>query len=295
MSIYPAPGHDPYLSEPVPPPPPPPDPLPRRIPHLGHALLFVITAAALLFGAQILLTIFGKSPVSVHDGVITVQHPLLQMASQAATYILALVIAAAVFPSIWNRSFLHGIRWNSYAARVHAPRLIGLGLLLGMMMQVLTYFTTPPKSLPIEEFFSTPLAAWGMTFFGVFIAPVFEEICFRGFLVPGFAIAYDFLSRPRTPEAEVQWRTSTMLTPVSLMFSAVVTSVLFAWIHSQQIGHYGAALVGLFSVSLLLTIVRVRTQSVAASTLVHVAYNSFIFIAVLIQTGGYRHLDRLSH
>ena len=297
MSIYPPPGgQSPYLSEETPPPPPQPQPesAPRRIPHLGHALLFVVTAAALLFAALILLTVIGKPPVLVRQGVTSVQHPFLQMAVQAATYIFTLLIAALVFPTIWNRSFLQGIRWNWYTARVHAPKLVGLGLLLGIMMQVVTYFSTPPKTLPIEEFFSTPLAAWGITFFGILIAPVFEEICFRGFLVPAFAIAYDFIALPRTAEAQHHWRTTTVLTPVSLMFSAVLTSVLFAWIHSQQIADYGVALIGLFSVSLLLTIVRVRTQSVAASTVVHAAYNSFIFIAVLIQTGGYRHLDRLS-
>ena len=294
MSIYPAPGgQGSFVPEEIPPPPPPFEPEPRRIPNFGHALLFIVTAAVLLFGSQVLLTVFGWSPVAVRNGEITVQHPVLQMASQAATYILTLIIAALIFPGIWKRPFLQGIRWSGYTARVHAAKLVALGLLLGFMMQLVTYFTTPPKTVPIEEFFSTPLAAWGMTFFGIIIAPVFEEICFRGFLVPAFAIAYDFIALPRTPEAHHHWRTTTILTPVSLMFSAVVTSLLFAGIHAQQIGHYAAALVGLFSVSLLLTMVRVRTQSVAASALVHAAYNSFIFIAVLIQTGGYRHLDRL--
>jgi len=284
----------PSLTEPAPPPPPALEPLPKRIPHLGHALLFIVTAAGILFGAQLLLTILGKSPASAHQCTVQVQHPMLQMASLAATYLITLAISGLVFPGIWNRTFLQGIRWNWYTARVHAPKLVALGLLLGLMMQVLTYFITPPKSLPIDEFFATPIDAWAMTFFGILIAPAFEEICFRRFLVPAFAIAYDFLTLKRTPEAEVHWRTTTILSPVSLMFSAVLTSLLFAWMHAQQIAHLWAALVGLFSVSLLLTMVRVRTQSVAASTLVHAAYNSFIFIAVLIQTGGYRHLDRLS-
>jgi hypothetical protein len=34
---------------------------------------------------------------------------------------------------------------------------------------------------------------------------------------------------------------------------------------------------------------------VAASTLVHAAYNSFIFIVMIFSTGGYRHLERLTH
>ena len=282
---------NPYTSEA--PAPPPMEPAPRRIPHLGHALLFLVTAVGILFASQMLLLLLGKSPTAVRNGV-TLQHPMLQMASLAATYLLTIAISWVIFPRIWNRSFLEGVRWNWYTARVYGPRLVLLGLVLGLLIQVLTYFITPPKTLPIDQFFATPLDAWVMTFFGIFVAPVFEEICFRGFLVPAFAIAYDFLSLKRTPEAELHWRTTTILTPVSLMFSAVATSLLFAWMHAQQIAHLWAALAALFSVSLLLTIVRVRTQSVAASAMVHAAYNSFIFIAVLIQTGGYRHLDRLA-
>jgi membrane protease YdiL (CAAX protease family) len=50
----------------------------------------------------------------------------------------------------------------------------------------------------------------------------------------------------------------------------------------------------LFSVSLLLTYVRVKTRSVAASAIVHSAYNAFVFLTVLLATGGYRHLDRMA-
>ena len=292
MSLASQNGFDLEPSEPSADPTPPPEA--RRIPNPGHALLFIVTAVSLLLGAQVVLSILGKAPVAIRQGVVTLQHPILQMVAQACTYVLSLLVAWIVFPHLWNRTFLSGVRWNWYTARVHAVRLISLGLVIGVLMQAITLFTTPPKTLPIEQFFSTPMAAWGMTIFGIFIAPLFEEVCFRGFLVPGFAIAYDFLTLTRTPEAEQHWRTTTALTPVSLMFSAVVTSLLFAWMHSDQIAHYSAALVGLFCVSLLLTIVRIRTRSVAASTLVHAAYNGFIFIAIIIQTGGYRHLDRLS-
>ena len=65
-------------------------------------------------------------------------------------------------------------------------------------------------------------------------------------------------------------------------------------LHAQQVAHIWAALVGLFSISLVLTFVRVKTQSVAASTLVHASYNGFIFLMTLIATGGYRHLDRMT-
>jgi membrane protease YdiL (CAAX protease family) len=302
MSLFPP--NDP---SPNPPAPPGADPIadshpdsqpattPRRIPNLGHALLFVVFTGLLLLACQVALLLFGKSPVSAHAGALTIEHPKLLLALQAATYLAALLAAWLVYPLLWHRSFLDGIQWHWTTARAQAARLIGLGLMLGAMMQLVLNFVTQPKNLPIDDFFLTPSTAWLTTLFGAMVAPVFEEICFRGFLVPAFAIAYDWLSLPRTENARARWQSTASLSPDSLVFSAILTSVLFAAIHATQVDHMGAALLALFSISLVLTFVRVKTQSVAASTLVHAAYNSFIFLLTILATGGYRHLDRMSH
>jgi membrane protease YdiL (CAAX protease family) len=266
-----------------------------RIPNLGHAAVFVLTAVILLSLFQLLLMLLGDTPGRTHAGATSLQHPKLQILVMFATYFLTLGGSWLLFPMLWRRSLLEGIRWNWFVARSQAPKLIGLGLLLGVMMQLITYFITAPKSIPIDEFFVTPADAWLITFFGIFVAPVFEEICFRGFLLPAFAIAYDWLSLPRTEAAREHWQTTTTLSPAGLLFSAILTSIFFAMLHFQQVAHLWAATLVLFSISLVLTLVRVRTQSVAASAMVHAAYNGFVFIAVLIATGGYRHLDRMTH
>jgi hypothetical protein len=270
-------------------------PTPRRVPNLGHAILFVGFAGLLLLVLQLALMVLGKTPATARAGVVTVPYPKLQLAVEAAAYLVTLLASWVFFPLLWKRSFLDGVCWHWAAARRQAAKLVALGLLLGGAMQLVTYFITPPKTLPIDEFFLKASSAWITTFFGVLVAPVFEEICFRGFLLPAFAIAYDWLSLPRTPEARLHWHTTTTLTPISLIFSAILTSILFAAMHAEQIAHIWAALLVLFTISLLLTYVRVRTQSVAASVMVHAAYNSFVFLTVLIATGGYRHLDRMTH
>jgi membrane protease YdiL (CAAX protease family) len=274
---------------------PDPDQAPPRIPNLGHAAIFVLTAAILLMLFQLGLYLLGESPASTHAGAIAVQHPKLQLAVMGATYFLTLGAAWLFYPLIWHRSLLQGIRWHWPTARNQAARLIGLGIMLGIMMQAVTYFITPPKSIPIDEFFLKPSDAWLITIFGTLVAPVFEEICFRGFLLPAFAIAYDWLSLSHTEAARTQWQTTTTLSPMALIFSAILTSICFAMLHFQQVAHLWAATLGLFTLSLILTFVRIKTQSVAASAMVHAAYNGFVFIAVLIATGGYRHLDRMTH
>ena len=265
----------------------------RRIPHLGHALVFVSFTGVLLILLELVLAALGRSPGVMHGGVATVLHPKLQIALMATTYLTTLLAAWFFYPQVWQRRFLDGLQWRWATARNQAGRLIALGLLLGVMMQVVTHFITPPKTLPIDEFFLTPVDAWLITLFGTLVAPMFEEICFRGFLVPAFAIAYDWLSLPRTEQARTRWQTTTTLTPAALIFSAVLTSIFFALLHFQQVVHLWVALLVLFSISLVLTVVRVKTESVAASALVHAAYNGFVFLTVMIVTGGYRHLERM--
>ena len=272
---------------------PDPEAFPRRVPNFGHALLFVCFAGLMLLITQIILFALGESPVAAQGGVITIPHPKLQLAALAASYLTTLLAAWLFYPVLWQRGFLDGIRWHWEAARRQAPKLIALGLLLGAIVQAATYFIAAPKSSPIDDFFLTQSNAWLITIFGTIVAPVFEEVCFRGFLVPAFAIAYDWLSLPRTAEGLVRWRTTATLTPAALIFSAILSSIFFAWLHAEQVGHARGILVVLFCVSLVLTFVRVKTDSVAASAMVHGAYNFFVFLIVMIQTGGYRHFDRL--
>ena len=92
----------------------------------------------------------------------------------------------------------------------------------------------------------------------------------------------------------MRWQTTTSLTPAAWLFSAVLTSVVFALLHATQVAHVWNALLVLFSISLLLTWVRLKTGSVAASAMVHGAYNGFIFLLLMLQTGGYRHMERMT-
>ncbi len=128
---------------------------------------------------------------------------------------------------------------------------------------------------------------------GTFLGPLFEEIAFRGFLLPAFATAYDWLSLERTPAGLRRWTQTTDHSKGALIFAALVSSIPFALLHGPQLEWAWGPVGVIFGVGLVLAIVRIRTHSVACSTLVHLTYNLTIFFAALIQTGGFRHLDRL--
>ena len=220
--------------------------------------------------------------------------PQLAMAAEFLTFAATLGSAWLLFPRLWRRPFLTGISWNADAARRNALRLIPLGIVVSFGVQGLSTLVAVPKSIPVDDFFRTTTDAWIVTLFGIFVAPVFEEIVFRGFLVPAFAIAYDWLSLPRTPAAREAWHGSNVLTRPALAFAAVLTSVLFGLLHGKQIGFTWSIIVLLTGVSLVLTAVRIRFRSVAASTLVHASYNFAVFLSGFIASGGYRHLDKLT-
>jgi uncharacterized protein len=273
---------------------PPAEP-PVRIPHLGHAALFLAIAGVFLLLVQLLLLGFNHPSAIAGKAAAGGMSPKFLVGSEALSYLATLAVSFFIFPLLWKRPFAEGIQANPAAARRNALRLIPIGLILSVSVQAISSLISLPKNIPMDDFFRTPSDVWLIAAFGTLLAPLFEEVLFRGFLLPAFAIAYDWLSLPRTPAAYEQWRSNNRLTRPSLVFSAVLTSILFAALHGQQTAFTWPVLVLLFCVSLVLSYVRLRLRSVMASTLIHVSYNATIFVFAFIVTGGFRHLDKLAH
>jgi len=156
-------------------------------------------------------------------------------------------------------------------------------------------FLPGPNHAPIEDVFRSPGAAWLMFAFGVTFAPFFEEIAFRGFLLPALATAWDWAiekstgkpARPLDANGHPQWSIYAMVA------ASIATSLPFALMHADQQGHSLGPFLLLVTVSLILCAVRLVTRSLAASTLVHACYNFMIFFLMLVSTGGFQHLDKM--
>jgi membrane protease YdiL (CAAX protease family) len=279
----------------APPPSDAPGPgVPARVPHIGHAAIFLSFTFLLLLFAQVSLLGLSHPVADPHKTATAALHPKLIVAAEAITYIVSLAVSFVFFPLLWQRSFGNGIQWDFATARRNAYKLIPIGLITGFAVQAISSLIPVPKSIPMDNFFRTPSDVWLVTAFGTLLAPMFEEIAFRGFLFPAFAIAYDWLSLPKTPAAREHWHNTTGLTLAAVSFSAILSSILFALIHAEQLAHAWVALFVLFCVSLILTMVRIRTRSVASSALVHASYNFSVFLTLFIATGGFRHLERLA-
>jgi hypothetical protein len=80
-------------------------------------------------------------------------------------------------------------------------------------VQGLSNFLPIPKELPIDKLFTQSVGVWLIAIFGVTVAPAFEELAFRGFLLPSLASAWDWaVARGR--------RTRAIAAPDSVQLSA---------------------------------------------------------------------------
>ncbi|HEY3705410.1 MAG TPA: type II CAAX endopeptidase family protein [Terracidiphilus sp.] len=266
-----------------------------RIPHLGHlalltALLFGgLVSAVLLILAGVGLHLFGVSRLE------DVMHSMVYaVGTMAIWYAVAFAPAAAIFPALWGKSLFAGLQWNSSAVRRRWPVLVGTAVAcfgLATAIRLVLHF---PEHSPLEGMLSTPQALWTMFAFAVTVAPLCEEMMFRGFLLPSLSTAFDWLgekfaNRPvpaLLPDGHPQWSVPAMIS------ASVVTSAIFALFHFSQNGNALGPMVVIFSVSLVLCTVRLATRSLAASTLTHATYNFTLFFVMAIATHGFQHLHK---
>jgi uncharacterized protein len=271
---------------------PPPPPPPRRIPHIGHTVLFFTVAiiVLLLTSVSVFALAMGFHLLGTETPEQLLREPRLLIPSMAAAYLIAGAIVWAIFTYLWQRTFLGGLHWNFTAVRRRWIPLLAGGIVLSLVVQFLSNFLPVPKTLPIDDFFRNSADVWMVALFGTFVAPIFEELAFRGFLLPSLASAWDWLQGRREDagvDQDPHWSIA------ALVVSCTITSIAFALVHADQLAHAWAPLAVLFAVSLVLCGVRLWTESLAASTLIHATYNGTIFTILFFVTGGFRHLDKI--
>lgn len=240
--------------------------------NLLDVLLMVVVSIAALIACLIvavIVVLIGHS--GKFDPKELATNALFAIPPQVAAYILT--IGFMVF-YVWQRyrtQFLEAISWNAPGAKEFGGALLG-GVALAVTSGLLNFLLQRwiPKSVPFEEFFRTPASAYMLTAFGVLVAPLVEEIFFRGFLYPALA------------------------RPLGVGPAVVITSASFALLHAAQLANAWALLLALFVVGSALTIVRAVTKSVATCVLIHMAYNFTLFTVTFFQTQGFRHMERAS-
>jgi len=273
-----------------------PIPPETRVPHFGHVVLFGLLC---LFGA---ICAGGLTALALHRHwfhVYTVAQAKLDihytLGSEAILYLITFGACLLIFPLVWHEGFMEGLQWNGFAALRRYRVLLSAALICFLLALFSEYVMPGPENAPIDQIFRQPGAAWFLFAFGVTFAPFFEEMIFRGFLLPAFCTACDWVVEkfehrdppPLHAGDHPRWSFG------AVVFGSILASVPFALLHAPQQGYSLGPFVLLLVVSLVLCWARLSTRSLAASVLVHASYNFMIFVLTLISTDGFRHMQRM--
>ena len=199
---------------------------------------------------------------------------ILSIIAQAAAALLTLGYLWVLVKAKNVGPFWDAIGWRQLAPNSIVRRRIVLfivlgGIALAAAVTLASSLIGQKKTLPIEELVQTRLAMILLMSFGVLVAPLVEETVFRGVLFPVIARGSGIAG------------------------SIIITGVLFGMVHSLQLwGGWGQ--IGLIvAVGILLTWVRALRHTVWASFLLHLTYNSTLFLGALYATGGFRHMENM--
>src|SRR5262249_29788489 len=161
------------------------------------------------------------------------------------------------------------IGWNWPKGRYReVVGLLALGALLLIALTGISHFLPIPKKVPFDLFFKRPMEAYLTSLFAISFGPLMEELFFRGFLYP------------------------VLTSRLGATTGVFLTALGFGLLHAMQLGFAWGPIFIIFVVGVVLTIVRAVSRSVAASFLVHVAYNFTLTAITFVGTGEFRHLER---
>jgi len=261
------------------------------IPGVVHTFLFFALAIFILLVGEFATVAIGRqlSPFRHEDFSTLAGDARLMIPAQALQYLVLLVLTAILFGAIWRQPFWNAIHWNAPAAAKRWLALIGLGILLGFGSSLASNYLPMPKEAPIlNDLMHSTTGAWLMFIFGTTGAPLIEELGFRGFLLPSLLNLFRGLERRQAISPATA-------AGVGIPVSILLTSLPFALLHSLQVSNAWAPILLIGVVSIVLCLVRLWTNSLAASTLVHATYNFCLFAGMLVASDGFRHLDKLNN
>jgi CAAX protease family protein len=194
--------------------------------------------------------------------------PVLVLIAQFAGYVAVLGFMIMFIEGQYGVPFFRAIGWNW--PRKQWLGLAGLGAVLLFAIQGAGHFLPIPKEVPFDKFFSTTRDAYLMSLFAISFGPFMEEILFRGLLYPVLARR------------------------IGMTAGIVLTGIAFGLVHGMQLSFAWGPLLMLAVVGIVLTTVRAVKRSVAASMIVHIAYNFTLTVLTFAATDHFRHLERLT-
>ena len=229
-------------------------------------LLIAVVAVLSLIVIQVLVLAGAKELIYPHLSWKDIaQKAVLAILGQFLAYIPLAIFMVVLVEGKYHVRFWPAIRWNWPRSQW---KMLGLGALVLLSLNLLGHFLPMPQSTPFEELFSRPRDAYLMSVFAITLGPLMEELFFRGFLYPVLARR------------------------MGVVWGIFFTALPFGLIHMFQYGYAWGVVLLIFLMGVVCTAVRAATGSVASSFLVHVGYNATEMLLFAIATDGFRHMEK---
>jgi hypothetical protein len=239
---------------------------------LRDFLLFLAFVPVGLFAANILVSLaYALLQSAIHWPLAKRQlssDPFFLLALQTVFYALMLAFIFFLVAVDHRQPFWPTLRWR----RITVWRALGClagGALMTVAIALLLQVLPDATKFPLESLFNSRAAAYAIGAFAILIAPLVEEMIFRGIL---FAI---FESQ------------------LGLRFAIVITAILFGGLHVPE--YWGAwnHMLLIFLVGLVFSLARGMSGSLAPSVFLHAGYNASMMLGLFLSTEHFRNLHAL--
>ncbi len=237
-------------------PPPEPEPEPERDPFWGYSdvLLFMgLAIPSLLLGGALATWILrgAQSAFNVHPKI----PALMPLGQQFGGDLILFGALAAILRLQYNRPFWRSLGWT----RMRLPFFLivssGLACALGVAL-LGALIRIPTTANPMTELMQDHASAILMAIFGTTIAPLTEELAFRGFLQP------------------------LLVRSLGALPGIVLAAIAFGLLHYREYGNSWRHAILIALAGSAFGWMRHATGSTRASAIMHAAYNGVIFYVV---------------
>ncbi|WP_169392874.1 MULTISPECIES: CPBP family intramembrane glutamic endopeptidase [Psychrobacter] len=241
-----------------------PKPLFSRLGVIG-----LVIAALILFFVSQTASVFLAGKWLLPNSNALLWDEVLFLGSSDGTVVSASIIFSALILTllIWlilrlkKRSMLDYLAIKSFSAKV-AIAMIGILLIFMIGSQALTYVLDKVPLEFVDPLFESVSSVWLLVAVMVVVAPIYEELVFRGLLWSAIAEQFE--------------------PPRGVVIASLITSIIFALIHLQY-GIYEMTTIVILA--LIFCLARIKSGSLLLPMLLHIINNGAAMLQYLQQSG----------
>jgi membrane protease YdiL (CAAX protease family) len=224
---------------------------PAREPFWGYSDLAVVMG--LLFASIALLLVFAGLFISAKPDLKT--DPVFLLTTQFGLYIFVYLCFWVTFKTRYDRPVFSSLGWRPSTFSPIWAVICGVALAI-LLSLVGSLIQTPKVKSPLDDLTATPgmLALFGLM--AVTVAPLFEEMFFRGFVQP-------LLSRS-----------------LGMVAGIGITAAIFGALHAPEYAYAWQYAVCIALAGAAFGWVRARTNSIIPGIIMHGAFNLASVIAM---------------